>query len=251
MATADSRRSENFKIIPNRNMFNKSGVKHQLLQSDVLALDTEYSTSKEGVRLSLIQIATPDKHVFVFDVLKDSEITEELRLVLESDKIEKVMHDCLNDSKALWEAHGIKLTKVFDTKVVHQIVESKQTQTILKHVKPVGLDSLCTTNDIAFNAELKRRVKRELQQDPCYFLRRNTDGSLPDEIKEYAVQDVTVLLDLHTKMKRILTDDMAPLHQRLVPVSLYAHLNGVACRRSYERDTKLLDHVAAPELTRR
>ncbi|XP_021380370.1 piRNA biogenesis protein EXD1-like [Mizuhopecten yessoensis] len=249
MATSDvsARSKVNVKVFQDLNTFQKSGVKDQLMQNDFLAFDTEFNMNKDEIQLALVQIATFDQNVFLFDVLKCPDIIVELRKILESKKIKKVIHDCLNDSKALWTTHAIQMDNVFDTKLVQQILDSKQTQTVMKHIKPTGLETLCKKYVIYINEDLKQRTKEELKQNQAYFLQRNRDGSIPDRMKDYAAQDVTVLVDLYKQMERSL-GDMQSLYERLINVSLYACLKGVPCRKRYEKDRGLLNYVASPEL---
>ncbi|OWF37380.1 hypothetical protein KP79_PYT13999 [Mizuhopecten yessoensis] len=67
-------------------------------------------------------------------------------------------------------------------------------------------------------------------------------------MREYAVQDVTALIDLHNKMESSLTNWVEKLYERLIKVSLYADLAGVENRKVYIRDKSLLGMVANPHL---
>ncbi|XP_071816594.1 uncharacterized protein [Apostichopus japonicus] len=90
----------------------------------VVALDCEGDhLGKEGP-LTLLQIATVEGEVFVFDVLatpqpKDMFIDGELKILLEEKKILKVVHDCRSDQCALYFQFGVTLTNVFDTSVAY------------------------------------------------------------------------------------------------------------------------------------
>ncbi|XP_060077078.1 uncharacterized protein LOC132556659 [Ylistrum balloti] len=132
--------------------------------------------------------------------------------------------------------------------LVQQILDSQDKKVILKHVKPCGLEAMCINHGIEFDSDLKQSTKDKMKENEAYFLQRKPDGSIPQEIKEYAVQDVTVLVDLYNKMKRYPGETMEPLYKRLIKVSLYAHLRGVDCRSMYERDKALMNHIATPDL---
>ncbi len=56
---------------------------------------------------------------YIFDMLQqDSVIIGELRNVLQDSSVVKVMHDCRQDSAALFYQAKIKLNNVFDTQVL-------------------------------------------------------------------------------------------------------------------------------------
>ena len=61
------------------------------------------------------------KRVFLVDVLADhigvAGLRDGLRAAFESDRLLKVMHDCRQDSDALFHLAGIKLDNVFDVQV--------------------------------------------------------------------------------------------------------------------------------------
>ena len=55
---------------------------------------------------------------YIFDMLSISEgVLDELRAVLQAASIIKVMHDCRQDSAALFYQHSIMLRGIFDTQV--------------------------------------------------------------------------------------------------------------------------------------
>ncbi|PIK34393.1 hypothetical protein BSL78_28784 [Apostichopus japonicus] len=93
----------------------------------VVALDCEGDNlGKEGP-LTLLQIATVEGEVFVFDVLatpqpEDMFIDGELKILLEEKKILKVVHDCRTDQCALYFQFGVTLTNVFDTSVAYTTI---------------------------------------------------------------------------------------------------------------------------------
>lgn len=88
-----------------------------------LAVDCEgYNLGRSGT-LTLLQIATPDKRVYLFRI-QDPDAREKmmaagLRAVLESSAVKKIMHDCRNDSDALYHHAGVSLKGVIDTQMGH------------------------------------------------------------------------------------------------------------------------------------
>lgn len=91
-----------------------------------LAVDCEGERLGRAGTLSLVQVATPDSRVYLFDVhdaaLREAVLDAGLRRVLESRKVTKYMHDCRGDSDALWHIAHTRLCGVLDTQVGHAIV---------------------------------------------------------------------------------------------------------------------------------
>lgn len=58
------------------------------------------------------------KECYIFDILQtNSGIMQQLQAILEDDTVIKVMHDCRQDSAALWYQKGIRIRNIFDTQV--------------------------------------------------------------------------------------------------------------------------------------
>ena len=108
-----------------------------------IAVDCEGERLGRAGTLSLVQVATPDNHVYLFDMhdatLRETVLEAGLRRVLESRKITKYMHDCRGDSDALWHIAHTRLCGVLDTQIGHAIVTRINTG----HVPlPTGLSTL-------------------------------------------------------------------------------------------------------------
>lgn len=108
-----------------------------------VAVDCEGERLGRAGTLSLVQVATPDNRVYLFDVhdaaVRETVLDAGLRRVLESRKVTKFMHDCRGDSDALWHIAHTRLCGVLDTQVGHAIV-SRVTS---RHVPlPARLSSL-------------------------------------------------------------------------------------------------------------
>lgn len=76
---------------------------------------------------SLVSIATPS-HAFLFDIytLGDAAFDNGLRDILESEKIEKVIHNCHIVADYLQQKHQIKICRVFDTQLADVRVTQQQ-----------------------------------------------------------------------------------------------------------------------------
>jgi len=105
---------------------------HTKRQDDGLVVDLAspaIGVDCEGVRLGrfgricLVQIAAPDGRLLLLDALRPG-LMEALAPVLESESIVKVLHDCREDSSALYHQHGIELRCVFDTQAAQVAVDS-------------------------------------------------------------------------------------------------------------------------------
>ena len=57
---------------------------------------------------------------YLFDVLKANRgAMQQLKLLLEDTAVTKVVHDCRNDTVALFHQKGIEVKNIFDTQVSH------------------------------------------------------------------------------------------------------------------------------------
>ncbi|XP_075738728.1 egl_like_exo domain-containing protein isoform X3 [Rhipicephalus microplus] len=115
-------------------------------QHQLVALDTEGVNLGPQGPLTLVQLATPAVEVFLFDVQSAPQLFTEghLRDILEAEHITKVMHDCRNDSAALFFQFGIKLQNVFDTQAAHATLQQQDVGKPVHKVKNVSLGTLCT-----------------------------------------------------------------------------------------------------------
>lgn len=87
-----------------------------------VALDCEGVRLGRFGRICLVQLAVPGGRLFLFDALRPG-VVEALAPLLESTRVEKVLHDCREDSTALYHQHGVELRRVFDTQAVQAALE--------------------------------------------------------------------------------------------------------------------------------
>lgn len=191
-------------VIADLDTFRTAEVEKRLLSHSHLAVDTEFFPGNEGREFSLIQIATPEKEVYLFDVLENDELVKQLRGIMTSTDILKVMQGCENDSRMFWQDRykWIELKHVFDTQLTQRILNSMKSGNPINKTHP-GLAELCDNYGVTFNRDLKDETRLAIEQSHGrYFRSRNTDGSIPEAMKTYAVQDVIVLIDLFSRMRR-------------------------------------------------
>lgn len=114
-------------------------------QYDVVAVDAEGVNLGPKGPMTLLQIATPEKQVYIFDLLSNPALLVEgkLKEILESEKLLKVMHDCRNDSAALYHQFGITLKNVFDTQAAHAVLQQQDHAKPVYKVKNISLATLC------------------------------------------------------------------------------------------------------------
>eukprot|EP01098_Paradermamoeba_levis_P015650 TRINITY_DN8056_c0_g1_i1.p1 TRINITY_DN8056_c0_g1~~TRINITY_DN8056_c0_g1_i1.p1 ORF type:complete len:128 (+),score=23.76 TRINITY_DN8056_c0_g1_i1:76-459(+) len=101
-------RKEWAKITPSFSRYQKIGIDFEGV-----------NLSKEG-RICLMQIATPDKEIFLVDPLAAGMeiISQDSKPFLESKNLVKIIHDCRKDTEAL-STISVKMENVFDTQVAH------------------------------------------------------------------------------------------------------------------------------------
>lgn len=98
----------------------------RIAQHSVIALDCEGCNLSRTGRVCLIQVAIPSNptEVFLFDLVDMSLgarqlVKHGLGTILADPQITKVIHDCRQDSDALYHQLGIRLEGVFDTQAAY------------------------------------------------------------------------------------------------------------------------------------
>lgn len=161
----------------------------------VLAVDGEgVDLSRLGLLTVLsvgIQVSM-GVHVFLFDIIhSNSELRAAqnviLRAILEDELVEKVIHDCRQDSDALSVQLGIRLTNVFDSSVFISEIETSSRKTNLN--KALELYS-CPLN------KNRDAISNMYKTKPDFWKAR----PLTPFMVEYASCDVASLFELREKL---------------------------------------------------
>lgn len=87
-----------------------------------LAFDCEGVRLGRFGRICLLQLGAPGGRFFLLDALRPG-VVEAVAPLLESRDVGKVIHDCREDSAALFHQHGVLLRAIFDTQAVHALLE--------------------------------------------------------------------------------------------------------------------------------
>lgn len=174
----------------------------ELMKSSRVAVDCEGVALSRTGRLTLMQVAS-ETAVYIFDVAVGgrSLFDAGLRLLLESPKCIKIMHDCRHDCDALKHQFDVHLAPVADTQISFAVLRD------VRHLPtglPVSLKTLLrkfcgvSEDDIA----VKDSIKEEMRSNVNFWLERpiRTAGLA------YARFDVVYLLHLAKVLAIHITD---------------------------------------------
>ncbi|XP_071450469.1 egalitarian protein homolog [Hetaerina americana] len=181
--------------------------------SAVVSFDCEGVNLGARGSLSLFQIGLPSGHAIIFDLLTCPSLVTSggLQMLLESDKVVKVIHDCRNDSINLFNQFGITLQNVFDTQAAHAILQLQETGRPVHKAKNLSLNALCLAHGASPNP-LKESLKGIYRRDQRYWNRR----PLTRDMIVYAAADVLSLVPhVYCAMQRLIQPKWVPLLQEL------------------------------------
>jgi exonuclease 3'-5' domain-containing protein 1 len=167
------------------------------LVDDLLRAGQPVGFDGEGVnlgpkgQLTLVQISTFNGQVIIFDVQTTPAIMTQggLKRLLESEHIIKVVHDCRNDSAALYFQCDVQVRNVFDTQAAHAVLQLQDTGKPVYKVKNVSLNALCELYNAPVNP-MKEQVKNIYRRDQKFWARR----PLTRDMICYAAADVLALV---------------------------------------------------------
>eukprot|EP00742_Colponemidia_sp_Colp-10_P002115 GILJ01002259.1.p1 GENE.GILJ01002259.1~~GILJ01002259.1.p1 ORF type:complete len:406 (-),score=37.07 GILJ01002259.1:446-1663(-) len=171
----------------------------------VIAVDCEGEKLSRFGRLCLVQVAVNDE-VYLFDPLSCDVFEAGLRQLLMQEDILKVIHDCREDSAALFWQYGVKLTRVFDTQVAYRMrLQADQ-------VMPfnVGLNTLLDSY-LGERNNLKDQFRKMMKTHPSIW----TVRPLTDDMNLYASSDVIFL----TQLKDHLLADLNVTEEAVIKAS--------------------------------
>lgn len=149
--------------------------------------------------------------IYLFDVYCNSRLFAVLEPLLSSSDVIKVIHDCSQDLKALYQFNNIRMRNIFDTQIAHQVLLRQNGQNPYK----IGINLLSETyNGPSVNQakeSLKERYRQAARTGKAYWNMR----PLTDEHKYHAAHDVFVLVpNVYETMKKSFETDYWDLFQR-------------------------------------
>ncbi|XP_076111576.1 uncharacterized protein LOC143079833 [Mytilus galloprovincialis] len=210
--------------------------------------NTTISVDAEGINLgkdgplTLLQIGTIDKHVFLFDVWTNKNLFQKGKLkdILESEKIIKVMHSCRGDSAALYFQFEVLLENVFDTQVAHLVMEEHKGRKLPRCIK---LSDACKQySENAEVSEEKDDIKKVFaKEDGCFWANR----PLTQEMIDYASGDVTALIPevYETQKKYLEENDLLDTFQDRVYEEITCAHDKKQSTKRYKRQHKVVKGI--------
>lgn len=174
----------------------------ELMKSSRIAVDCEGVALSRTGRLTLMQVAS-ERAVYIFDIAVGGRALFDagLRLLLESPKCIKVMHDCRHDCDALKHQFDVHLAPVADTQISFAVLRDVRQ---LPMGLPVSLKTLLrkfcgvSEDDIA----VKDSIKAEMRGNANFWLERPISAAG----LAYARFDVIYLIHLAKVLAIHITD---------------------------------------------
>jgi len=193
-------------------------------------------------QLTLVQISTVGGQVIIFDVQTCPALISQggLKQLLESEHIIKVVHDCRNDSAALFFQCDVQVRNVFDTQAAHAVLQLQDTGKPVYKVKNVSLNALCELYNAPVNP-MKEQVKNIYRRDQKFWARR----PLTRDMICYAAADVLALVPtIYTAMASQIKPEFGNLFNELCEeqVLLYIQADEVKNRKKQRKvETEVAD----------
>jgi len=179
----------------------------------VIAVDCEGVSLGPTGPLTLLQIGTWTGKVYLFDIQSNKDLIKKggLKELMESKCVLKVIHDCRNDSGALYHQFGVRIENIFDTQAADTVIKSKLSGQLPNQVPKISLDALCDEHGSTTNP-LKDKIRNVYKWNAAYWSFR----PLTDEMITYASYDVLGLVPvLYQALNRLLKPEWISLFKDL------------------------------------
>ncbi|CAL1267152.1 unnamed protein product [Larinioides sclopetarius] len=192
------------------------------MKEKVISFDGEGVNLGPSGPMTLLQFATTEENVFIFDLLSCPQLMEDggLKDLLESEEVLKVAHDCRNDSGALYHQFGVVLANVFDTQAAHAVLQQQDAGKPVYKVKNISLNTLCSTYGGPVNPR-KDQMKSLYRRDQKFWSRR----PLTEDMIFHAAFDVFCLLPtVYYNIKSLLRPESFPMLNELCYEQLMTYI---------------------------
>ncbi|ANQ06891.1 Uncharacterized protein PCOAH_00010580 [Plasmodium coatneyi] len=128
---------KDIKIVENEKDGNDAA--EEINQNDIIAVDFEGTNLGKYGKVCIMQVYTEERTLggtypkseclsrekyYIFDLLKMS-VIKSVKKIIENKKTLKLVHDCREDSSALYNQLGIKFENVYDTSRAHMLLMEK------------------------------------------------------------------------------------------------------------------------------
>ncbi|GAB6020600.1 hypothetical protein CHUAL_003277 [Chamberlinius hualienensis] len=189
--------------------------------TSIISIDAEGVNLGPNGPMTLLQIGTGGGNIVILDLVACREMMTDggIKEILESPNIIKVVHDCRNDSAALYYQFDITLNNVFDTQAAHAVILKNSTNKPVHKVKNISLNNLCRTYGAPFINPKKEQMKKLYRRDQRFWSRR----PLTDDMILYAAYDIYALVPtIYDTMNSLIEDQ--PLFNQLCWEQVYCYL---------------------------
>lgn len=197
------RNCKNIKLIENEND-SKTAVA-EIKQHEIIGLDFEGIHLGKYGKVCIMQVYTETKNhdvknkvtenYYLFDLLKVS-VLKSVKEILENKKTLKIIHDCREDSSALYNQLGIKLENVYDISRAHMLLLQKQNN---GDIYQVGFSQLLY-DYLGIKDEHVKNIKKEMYKNPNIWEQRPLDTTS----MIYALKNVKYLIPLYETFNRLI-----------------------------------------------
>ena len=157
--------------------------KENNITSIAVDFEGEFNLHIYGEHLCLVQIFD-GKDFYLIDPFCVS--AEELKLLFENPKLEKIWFACSSDANLLWKKYQIRLVGVYDLAIEQKIL---------------GLTGNLLALESMFNLNNPEEANKKKNQKSNWLIR-----PLPEEQIEYALSDVAYLFEIKKNLDKMATE---------------------------------------------
>ncbi|SBT74884.1 exonuclease, putative [Plasmodium malariae] len=178
----------------------------EINQNEIISVDFEGTNLGKYGKVCIMQIYLEKRNIgelpqqnlekyYIFDLLKVSVINS-VKKIIENKKTLKLVHDCREDSSALYNQLGIKFKNVYDTSRAHMLLMEKKKE---KDIYQISFSQLIH-DYLGIKDECLSTIKKEMyKNEKIWEIRPLHKMSIV-----YALKNVKYLLPLYEKFNKML-----------------------------------------------